>query len=842
MRQVDSTLEITLPGESEKLKIAYFDSKIGSQILLVVPGFASCSAAWEYFCNFIPPEYRIIRVEFDFKNEKFRLNQAEIFLQVIKGLELKKFSIVAHSNGCAESLKIAEQLPNNINIEHLIFINPLIGFSGDGDFCRTLANYNENNPLVRFASEDICAYIMLKELFSSEKSISADFTKIYADCLQQDGAKEFLIREAKKITNFNHKNLSKIIEKINIPCLIISGNNDKITSPDNGRKLQKQIENSELKIINSCGHLSILEAPEKTAKNIHKFVSKSIAVADNQCEKQKSEKHENDNFDNISKQQLHMRNLIENWSFGSMVILLFLKFIQLLKKCGLKASDNGWRKATGIFLQNEESKFTLGSFNLKYYLDPNNIPPTIDDAKTLFISRMRDYLQHKSNLHWAIEPTLFHLKRKKLNVTDIIETTFDENGELIKLTPHFDSARASFDSLSPTDMEMFFTHFIYYYNKLKRKKVNSIARKMTSHLKRWYLRRRALSFNAKLDLKELIERVLTATFITFEILPDRNNPKFMRKKFAAPNVKKYRHPGWGLLNMIVRFTPDLQSADLWVQYHHVPVDGMPMQELLEELKKRWGYTEELVYPNLTNHDSSPEIYYSGGKIFRARMFVDFSKLLNFRKFLNENYRQAMNGEASIASLIIWGLAQSESFRNAKVLFPIDIEQGVRFADERELSVLLIRPAKYFDTNDKFAGFLRYQREFNRRLTDTRLGNSESYEMLELYSRVHPIFYYLARDFFKESVSEYLGNMGLSMMKNAEMFISPISDLQKNGFLAFGNMNVPTADGKKAGAVSICGSRQEIKSYIAAISYLAENFEKFFDIDIQLNKSGEIKND
>ena len=256
-----------------------------------------------------------------------------------------------------------------------------------------------------------------------------------------------------------------------------------------------------------------------------------------------------------------------------------------------------------------------------------------------------------------------------------------------------------------------------------------------------------------------------------------------------------------------------------------------MQELLEELKKSWGSTEELIYPNLSNHDSSPEIYYSGGKIFRARMFVDFSKFLQFRNYLNQTYLKEMNGPATAASMIIWGVAKHEMFKKAKVLFPVDIADGVQFADERELSLLLIRPAKYFNSKNELEGFLQYQREFNKRLFATRHGSSDSYEMLDLYSLVHPIFYYLARDFFKESVSDYLGNMGLSMMKNAEMFISPLSDLQKNGFIALGNMNVPTADGGRAGAVSICGSRREIKAYIDAISNLAANFDKFFNINI-----------
>ena len=824
MRQAELFTDIVLSDQKRKVRVAYYDSKIGSKTLLLVHGFTSFSATWQNFVKSISPEYRIICLDLTSQNELLFRHQAEIYFKFIQQLDIDKLSIVAHSQACAVTIGFLNKLQKITSIEKLILVNPILGFSEKLDFCKKLANYDANNPLVRFANEDICGYIFLQELFADKNKIYATHTEMYADYLRKDGMKEQIIQQAKKLSSLNPKNFIKLAGNINIPTLIITGEYDTLSPLAGNRKLAKIIKNSELKIINNCGHLPQLEFPEKCAKFIHRFIEEERKNNVNVVTNDTSE------TDNISKQQLQLRKLIENWSFSSMIILLFMKFIQLLKKMGLKANDNGWRKATGIFLQNEESKFILGSFNLKYYLDSNNIPPKIEDAKTLFISRIGEFIRQQNALHWAIEPTLLLLKRKKLNFTDIIEMTFDNDGNLIKLTPYFDNSRGKFTSLPKKDIELFFNHFIYYYNKQKRYKVNSIARKMTPHFKRWYLRRRALSFNARLDLKELIDRVLTATFITFEVLPNENDPKFMRRKFATPDVKTYRHPGWGLLNMIVRFTPDLKNSDLWVQYHHVPVDGMPMQNLLCELKKQWGETSELIYPNLTNRDSSPEIYYSGGKIFRARMFVNFSKLNDFRKFLNQNYAQEMNGQATMASLIIWGVAQHSLFKNAKVLFPVDIEEGVQFANERELSLLLIRPAKYFNRKDPFAGFLAFQREFNQRLSDTRSGNSESYEMLDLYSMVHPIFYYLAKYFFKESVSEYLGNMGLSMMKNAEMFISPISDLQRNGFLAMGNMNVPTIDGQKAGAVSICGSRKEIKAYIDAISYLADNFDSFFNMN------------
>jgi len=96
--------------------------------------------------------------------------------------------------------------------------------------------------------------------------------------------------------------------------------------------------------------------------------------------------------------------------------------------------------------------------------------------------------------------------------------------------------------------------------------------------------------------------------------------------------------------------------------------------------------------------------------------------------------------------------------------------------------------------------------------------------------INPIFYYLARYLLPESTAEMLGSMGLSIIKNADMFVSPLSDLQFNGFMAVGNLCVPTVDGRTAGCVSICARRDVIKYYIRALAALPKCYPDFLGLD------------
>ena len=209
---------------------------------------------------------------------------------------------------------------------------------------------------------------------------------------------------------------------------------------------------------------------------------------------------------------------------------------------------------------------------------------------------------------------------------------------------------------------------------------------------------------------------------------------------------------------------------------------MPMQELLASLKERWGCLGVLPYPALNSPAARPEILYAGNRLFRNRFFIDFEPMLELRRELNAKYVTLMEGPATVAGMLIWGLAQHRFFRNCKMLFPVDAEPKSGNPAERELSLVFIRAGEYFDLKNPLNGFLNFQREFNQRLWRTRKGESESYELLELYSMIHPVFYQIGLRLMPDSMSEFVGSMGLSILRNADIFISPLSDLQVNGFM------------------------------------------------------------
>jgi pimeloyl-ACP methyl ester carboxylesterase len=76
-------------------------------------------------------------------------------------------------------------------------------------------------------------------------------------------------------------NLGEELTQINLPTLLIWGNNDCITPPFVGREFNKLIKNSELHFIDHCGHAPMMEVPGEFNKILEEFLHKLNSSAAN---------------------------------------------------------------------------------------------------------------------------------------------------------------------------------------------------------------------------------------------------------------------------------------------------------------------------------------------------------------------------------------------------------------------------------------------------------------------------------------------------------------------------------------------------------------------------------
>ena len=835
------------------VSIAYTEQGSGQPILFV-HGFASFSYTWMKMIDLLPVKFKFITIDLKghgYSEKKCDENlalfdHALIVKKFIKQLNLDDFVLVGHSMGgtiCLLSLfdeEIRKKTSKLILLNCAGFVKKLHDY-----FKLAMVSLQKNK--FKLGKENLLALSILEHVYYDKTKIQRDTVVEYGKILRQKNSKECLYETARQCVLADIQSFHKNVSNITVPTQIIWGEEDTVLGIECSDLFLNELSNSKIEYIPNCAHFPQEEKPFETAEIVADFLgvySKTKEINSISTE-HVIKKHDSgvDNERRVSAiinqikqysgdyvRNIKVRRLVDKWSFGVLFMVTLLKMLQALKKIGVKQSDNGWRRITGVFLRNEQSKFILASFRLNYS-GQNRMPNDREAAKKLLIERLMNFLRSKSSSHWALKWGIFRSRRRKTFFTDIVEAHYGKDGMLISIVPHFDNTRTTFTLLKKEVIQEALGQIINVININENRKVEDHKRAWIVYkkLRRWIYNRQGLSFAGKSELCHLVERVLDAAFIQFDILTD-DIDMLTQKRFATPNMKKRRHPGFGLLNVICRFTADYSESDLWFQCHHVPVDGMPIQEMLQNLNKEWGKIGPVKYPALSSPAAQPEVSYFGDNLFRARMYVNFDMILSVRKYLNTKYYVEMGGLASVASLIAWGLAQQKYFKERKFLVPLDAELFSDSPQDSELGLIFIRPGKYFDEEDCLKGFFDYQREYNRRLFVTKQGESESYELIELYSMVHPFISRLAKKLIPKAFGEMVGSAGLTVLKDTEMFIGPLTDLQYNGFAAVGNLKMPTEDGKTAGTVSVCSTKVEVQEYIKAIYNLAENYPKCLGIN------------
>jgi pimeloyl-ACP methyl ester carboxylesterase len=69
-------------------------------------------------------------------------------------------------------------------------------------------------------------------------------------------------------------NLGEELNQIKQPTLLVWGNNDTVTPPFVGREFNRLIPNSELHLIDKCGHAPMMETPAEFNSILQKFLTK----------------------------------------------------------------------------------------------------------------------------------------------------------------------------------------------------------------------------------------------------------------------------------------------------------------------------------------------------------------------------------------------------------------------------------------------------------------------------------------------------------------------------------------------------------------------------------------
>lgn len=485
-----------------------------------------------------------------------------------------------------------------------------------------------------------------------------------------------------------------------------------------------------------------------------------------------------------------MRRAIVNTLAG--ICLVFSKALECL---GLRKVRDPWRHTAGLNLRSEAGKFTLSAFAVSC---PGNTREEI-------ARRLRDFLGGEPIVRVAVGPGRNFTRIMPLDSVDVVTAGFAADGALESISPTFDPSIEP--QLDASLREQIHRTLIEGANATRHLCIAHRAADIQAHIARRHRDRKAHDYAM---------RVLQSAFLSFE-----DN---IRSRFLAPDPSVFRHPGTGLLHFTVRPQQD-NTADFWMQVHHTPVDGLPMQEMLTRLERHFGVGQSPRFPSADSHTlcSLPAVQAGGErKLVSLVGFYSFSAIKELRKKINTCLAASLSEPAGIGAVLVWCLAHQPEFAGLKIAVVVDVPASERHA--RAVDFAVIEPRAFFNAHAPFGGFAAFAAAYSGQVGRARLRQTRTFKTMVRSALIPPAIAQAVLRCNPRAHRYTFGTLGLSIIKSASVFLSPIGDVgHEHGFITIGNIDLPSDDGGTVGSVCIIGDPEVVGAYPAALRRALSDF-------------------
>jgi pimeloyl-ACP methyl ester carboxylesterase len=264
----------------------YFESYGEGPPILMLHGFGGNLYTWRHLIQPLTERNRLILIDLKGfgKSPKPKDNlyglqdQADLIYQFIVDNDLRGLTLVGHSLGGAiallVSLKLIKEKPEFLST--LVLIDSA-GYRQKLPFVMRILR----TPIIRsiafaFLSDKKMVRLTLEKAYFDDAKITRDQVSAYAEPLGSDGARHALVRTLNKLGDKNIDKITRQYSEITVPTLIIWGRKDEVIKLEIGEALRKAITNSEIKIIEECGHIPHEEKPAETIKILRTFLQQHM--------------------------------------------------------------------------------------------------------------------------------------------------------------------------------------------------------------------------------------------------------------------------------------------------------------------------------------------------------------------------------------------------------------------------------------------------------------------------------------------------------------------------------------------------------------------------------------
>lgn len=266
---------IEIDGKKIRYRV-YSDGYSIKPNLILVHGFGNSLNTWRLIVPELQKYYRVIGMDligfglssksdnYDYSNQ----NQARTISLFAAALHLDSFIIGGHSLGGAIAVHVAL---NNEKTTGMILFNPGIITTGVPEITRYL---NLIFPFARVSAKQFTKRdfreTFLKRSFVDPSIVTDEVVDEIMLGVRSEGYMDGTTSMMKKYYVSNELELLSLLD---LPTLIVFGQEDRNKSVDEAIALNENIKGSKLNLIENAGHYVHEEAPEKVTKRIIKEIN-----------------------------------------------------------------------------------------------------------------------------------------------------------------------------------------------------------------------------------------------------------------------------------------------------------------------------------------------------------------------------------------------------------------------------------------------------------------------------------------------------------------------------------------------------------------------------------------
>ena len=260
-------------------KVAYTDTKSGKPVIIFLHGLPTSKELWNSVLVHINSDIRVITFDLNGYGQSEMINfqmshheRAQVLDELRAHIGLSHFILVAHDLGSSVAIDYMKNYSKYVS--KLVIMSPPVYPDFKEPFDVIMVRKPVLGPFLIRILRNFLFKRSIRHGLVNKTNLTPNLLQAFAGPFStKDGRKVLyhLLRWGHPKTVF--KNYPKVIKSITVPTLILQGRNDPYIPYSQVERLNDDIENSKLIIIEDARHFLPIDVPEELAHDINAFVS-----------------------------------------------------------------------------------------------------------------------------------------------------------------------------------------------------------------------------------------------------------------------------------------------------------------------------------------------------------------------------------------------------------------------------------------------------------------------------------------------------------------------------------------------------------------------------------------